>query len=55
MTFKNSDAAFQVLTVYEDKNTKLYDDILSNPEDKIVENIKNTNAEIMKDVHCKKH
>ena len=53
MTSNNSHAYFQVLTICEDENTRLHDVILSNLEDKIVENIKNTNAEIMKDVHYK--
>ena len=54
MTFDNSHVDFQVLTIYEDENTKTCNAILSNPEEIIVENIKNTSVEIMKDVYCKK-
>ena len=44
-----------MLTIWEDENTKLYDIILSNLEDAIVENIKNINMWIMKDAHFKKN
>ena len=54
MTFDNSHVDFQVLTIYEDENTNICNAILSNPEEIIVENIKNTSVEIMKDVYCKK-
>ena len=40
MTSDKSHAAFQVLTICEDESTKLYDDILSHPEEKIVEKLK---------------
>ena len=53
MTFDNSHAAFQVLIICEHENSKLYNDILSNPEEMIVENIKNKNTEIMKHFHYK--
>ena len=53
MTSDKSHAAFQVLTICEDENTKLHNAILSNPEEMTVENIKK-NAETMKDSYFKK-
>ena len=50
MTSDKSNTAFQLLTTCEDERTKLYNAILSNLEEKMVENIKNTNAEMMKEV-----
>ena len=44
MTSDKPHAAFQVITICEDENTKLYNDVTSNPEEMIVENIKNTNV-----------
>ena len=54
MTFDNSHADFQVLTIYEDESTKLCNAIFSDLEEMIVEKIKSTNAEMMSDIHCKK-
>ena len=53
MTSDKSHASFQVLTILEDESTKLCNDILSSPEEIIVGNIKNKNAEKMKDVDFK--
>ena len=44
MTSDNSHADFQVLTICEDENTKLHDDIWSNLEETIVETLKHTNT-----------
>ena len=55
MTSEKSHGAFQVLTIFEDGNTKIHNTISSNPEETIVENIKNTNVEIMKGINFKKN
>ena len=53
MTSDKSHAAFQVPTICEDESTKINNAILSKPEEIMVENIENTNAETMKYFHFK--
>ena len=54
ITSGKSHTCSQVQTIYEDETPKLCNAALSSPEEKIVENIKNTKSETIKGAHFKK-